>query len=240
MKLSIAIVTALVATVSARFDQQNPPIEATINSFGQTHNLPGQIGGPIASLSGNIPSSLLAKADACDQLKLADQLIALGKSSLTDPTVLAAYVSNVREYAHAEMNFNPFLPGAAPKLCADATLPQSAELKGILPLVDPSRGGHGGISAAACNTLTAQLLNNPAAAQNAQGMSVVQQMVKLGFLDFVGNQNGEIASGTGSSGSSTSSSTPSTPPSAPPSAPPSTPPSTPPSQCVVVIQTVFV
>lgn len=75
----------------------------------------------------------------------------------------------------AEQNFNPFAVDI-PSLCADATLPATEELRGIIPLVDPDVDG-----ADAQNAASAQSLAQPL---NADGLSVAEVTAAQGFSAF--------------------------------------------------------
>lgn len=75
----------------------------------------------------------------------------------------------------AEQNFNPFAVDI-PSLCADATLPATEELRGIIPLVDPDVDG-----ADAQNAASAQSLTQPL---NADGLSVAEVTAAQGFSAF--------------------------------------------------------
>lgn len=75
----------------------------------------------------------------------------------------------------AEQNFNPFAVDI-PSLCADATLPATEELRGIIPLVDPDVDG-----ADAQNAASAQSLTQPL---NADGLSVAEVTANQGFSAF--------------------------------------------------------
>ena len=123
----VAILSALVALTQARFGQEQVPCPA-IQALGAFGN-PGQAG----TLAGQCPGVLLAGANACAKLSLADDIITqLG----TDPQVIAA----AQGLVNAEKNFNPFAE-AIPTICSEAGLPASAELQGIIPLVDPDVTG---------------------------------------------------------------------------------------------------
>ncbi len=118
------VITALLALAEARFGQEQAvaSIVSALSSFGQ----PGQA----ATLAGATPGVLLAGANACDKLTLADKIVAqLG----TDAQVIAAAAAVVA----AEKNFNPFVV-SIPSLCSDVKPPATPELRGIVALVDPA------------------------------------------------------------------------------------------------------
>jgi hypothetical protein len=75
----------------------------------------------------------------------------------------------------AEQNFNPFVV-SIPSICSDPTLPTTAILRGIVPLVDPAVGG-----SALENVNQAASLMAPFV---ATGMSVAQVMAAHGFSNF--------------------------------------------------------
>ena len=99
------------------------------------------------------------------QLQLADDIVqALGN----DAAVIAAAAGLVA----AEKNFNPSAQDV-PTICDDASLPATAALRGITPLVDPAVDG-----AEIANALSAQSLQNPL---NAGGSSVAELLAANGF-----------------------------------------------------------
>ncbi|KAH8197611.1 hypothetical protein TruAng_008243 [Truncatella angustata] len=174
-------ISALVAIAGARFGQEQVPVSAVsaLGSFGN----PGEA----ATLAGGIPGSLLAAADPCAKLELADKIVStLG----TDASVISAAAQLVA----AEQNFNPFVV-SIPNICGDATLPATNELRGIVPLVDPAVTGSDAENANSATSLT-----NPF---DATGLSVAQVMIAQGFSNF--SVNGQDQS-TGSTGGNTDSS----------------------------------
>ena len=74
-------------------------------------------------------------------------------------------VKAAQDFVHAEQNFNPFNQDV-PTLCSDPTLPTTAVLRGILPLIDPAVGGSD-----VANQLANQSLTTPFA---STGMSIAQ------------------------------------------------------------------
>lgn len=102
------------------------------------------------------------------QLTQADLIVStLG----TDPQVIAA----ARGLAGAEQNFNPFVVNI-PSICSDPTLPTTAALRGVVPLVDPAVGGSTLENANAAKSLTTPF--------DATGLSVAQVMAAQGFSNF--------------------------------------------------------
>ncbi|KAK8075859.1 hypothetical protein PG997_010522 [Apiospora hydei] len=118
-----AALAILLAVAEARFGQEGAVQNAiqSLSSFGE----PGQAG----TFAGQTPGVLLAAADPCAKLELADKIVtSLGN----DPEVL----KGAAQLVQAEQNFNPFNV-KVPNICDDASLPATAELRGIIPLVDP-------------------------------------------------------------------------------------------------------
>jgi len=109
-----------------------------------------------------------SRADRNSQLSLADEIVqTLGN----DASVIAGAAALVA----AEKNFNPSAQ-SIPTICSDATLPATAELRGILPLVDPAVGG-----SQIENANSAQSLKAPF---SAAGLSVADVMKANGFSNF--------------------------------------------------------
>ncbi|KAM7207934.1 hypothetical protein V8F20_001728 [Naviculisporaceae sp. PSN 640] len=162
MQSKLAIVYALLAVAEARFGREQEATAAisALSDFGAP--------GAAATLAGASPSVLLAGANACAKLELADRIVAeLGN----DPQVIAAAAVLVQ----AEKNTNPFAV-AIPSLCSDANLPATAELRGIIPLIDPDTVGSD-----VQNANAAQSLQNPF---NADGLSVADISAAQGFTNF--------------------------------------------------------
>ncbi|KAJ4292889.1 hypothetical protein N0V88_005549 [Collariella sp. IMI 366227] len=162
MYVKVAVLTALLASVQARFGQEGAvqSVISALGNFGQ----PGQA----ATLAGQSPGVLLAGANACAKLQLADQIvITLGN----DQAVIAAAAALVA----AEKNFNPFSV-SIPSLCSDVALPATPELRGIVPLVDPAVTG-----ADVENANSAASLDSPF---NSDGISVAEIAAANGFSNF--------------------------------------------------------
>ncbi|SPQ24610.1 ec7a55ff-1e57-41a1-aca4-24cb751216f4 [Thermothielavioides terrestris] len=177
-----AAVAALLAVAEARFGQEGKveSIISALSNFGQ----PGQA----ATLAGATPGVLLAGANACAKLQLADQIVAtLGN----DPQVISAAAQLVA----AEKNFNPFAV-SIPSLCSDASLPATPELRGIVPLVDPAV-----IGSDVENANSAKSLTNPF---NADGLSVADVAKANGFSNFT-TQAADGTTGSNNSSSNSSS-----------------------------------
>ncbi|KAI9052046.1 hypothetical protein LZ554_004299 [Drepanopeziza brunnea f. sp. 'monogermtubi'] len=162
MYLQALILSVLMAMGEARFAQEQVPIPAisALGAFGNS--------GDAATLAGQSISFLLAAANPCGKLSQADKIVAtLG----TDPQVIAA----ARGLVAAEQNFNPF-DVAIPSICSNVSLPATAELRGVVPLVDPAVTGSDGE-----NSKSATSLNNPF---DATGLSVAEVMAAQGFSNF--------------------------------------------------------
>lgn len=162
MYTQAVLLSALAAIAEARFGQEQVPIAAisALSNFGSS--------GQAATLAGQSISFLLAAANPCGKLQQADLIVqTLG----TDPQVIAA----ARGLAGAEQNFNPFVV-SVPSICSDASLPATAELRGVVPLVDPSVTGSDTENANAKTSLTTPF--------PADGLSVAEVMAAQGFSNF--------------------------------------------------------
>lgn len=151
--------------------------------------------GQAATLAGGSIQFLLAAANPCGKLKQADLIVSeLGTSA---PAIAAA-----RGLVAAEQNFNPFVVNI-PSICSDPTLPTTAALRGVVPLIDPAVGGEALENANSKKSITTPF--------PADGLSVAQVMVAQGFSNFTavdqaGNKVAASSLGT-SAGSNSSSST---------------------------------
>ncbi|KAK4093896.1 hypothetical protein VFPFJ_01853 [Purpureocillium lilacinum] len=177
MSQKTTILFSLLAVATARFGQEQVPVAAVqaLSNRGQ----PGASG----TLSGAVPGVLLAAADPCAKLTLADDIVKqLGN---TDDVVAAA-----KGVVAAEQNFNPFVVDK-PSICGDASLPATAALRGIVPLVDPAVGGSD-----VENANSAKSVDQPF---NAEGLSVAQVMDAQGFSNFTvkGEAGNQAQNGTG-------------------------------------------
>ncbi|KAJ9152232.1 hypothetical protein NKR19_g4606 [Coniochaeta hoffmannii] len=162
MHSKIVILAAIAAFAEARFGQEGT-VQAAIQGLSAFGN-PGEA----PTLAGQTPGVLLAGANACAKLQLADDIVtALG----TDPEVLAGAAQLVA----AEKNFNPSAQ-SIPTICSDASLPATPELRGIVPLVDPAVVG-----AEVENANSAASLKAPF---DATGLSVADVMKAQGFTNF--------------------------------------------------------
>ncbi|KAI1163167.1 hypothetical protein F5B18DRAFT_328137 [Nemania serpens] len=176
MYTKLALTSALLAFAEARFGQEQVPVSeiTALSNFGQPGEAP--------TLAGAVPGVLLAAADPCAKLSLADQIVStLGN----DPQVIAA----AQKLVAAEQNFNPFVV-SVPNICGDASLPATAELRGIVPLVDPAVTGSD-----AENANSASSVQSPF---SADGISVADVMVAQGFSNFT--VNGAAAGGNAGNG----------------------------------------
>ncbi|KAF7915056.1 uncharacterized protein EAE98_011379 [Botrytis deweyae] len=183
------ITSLLVALVEARFGQEqgNGAIAAitALSDFGTS--------GAAASLGGGSIQFLLAAANPCGKLTQADAIVAqLGN----DPAVISA----ARGLVAAEQNFNPFVV-SVPNICSDPTLPTTAALRGVVPLIDPAVGG-----SITENANSATSTTTPFA---ADGLSVADVMVAQGFSNFTTTDaagNKGTPSGSSAAGGSVSTS----------------------------------
>ncbi|KAI6781125.1 uncharacterized protein J7T54_002481 [Emericellopsis cladophorae] len=157
---------ALSGAVEARFNQENA-VQGVISSIG---------GGEAATLAGASIRALLAGANACDKLTLADQVAALGGDA--DGALDAA-----KQLVQAEKNFNPFAVDR-PSVCDDPSLPANEGLRGIVPLIDPAVDG-----AAAVNDASAASLTTPV----NQAGSQADLLRDIGFETFTAQSGGSAA-----------------------------------------------
>jgi len=162
MYTKTAALALLVAVAEARFGQEGliQNLIQGLNAFGQ----PGQAG----TLAGQSPGVLLAGANSCAKLQLADTIVTqLGD----DPAVISVAIALVA----AEKNTNPFA-NIIPTICDDANLPATAALRGVVPLVDPDVAGSD-----VENANSAASITNPF---QADGLSVADIVLANGFSNF--------------------------------------------------------
>ncbi|PKS09938.1 hypothetical protein jhhlp_004561 [Lomentospora prolificans] len=158
----LAVISIAIAYVEARFGQEGLASAAVqaLSNFGN----PGAAG----TLSGQVPGVLLAAANPCAKLQLADDIVTqLGD----DQQVIDAAIGLVA----AEQNFNPFAVDTG-NICADASLPATEALRGILPLWDPAVDGSD-----VENANSAQSVQTPF---DATGISVAELAIQQGFTNF--------------------------------------------------------
>lgn len=155
----------LFATLTwARFGQEQGNGAVSAISALSDLGKPGQA----ATLAGQSIQFLLAAANPCGKLTHADLILSeLGTSS--------AAVAAARGLVAAEQNFNPFV-ASVPSICADQSLPKTPELRGVVPLVDPSVNG---ADVENSNAVRSRL--NPF---DAAGLSVAAVMQQNGFSNF--------------------------------------------------------
>ncbi|KAN0108057.1 hypothetical protein V8E51_007799 [Hyaloscypha variabilis] len=189
MYTQTVLIALLAAVAEARFGQEQG--NGAIAAIGALTNLgqPGQA----ATLSGTSIQFLLAAANPCGKLSQADLIVSeLGTS---DAAIAAA-----RGLVAAEQNFNPFLV-SIPSICSDPTLPTTAALRGVVPLIDPAVVGEALENA---NSNSSKITPF-----SADGLSVAQVMVAHGFSNFTAEDlagNKVAASTLGTSASSSTSS----------------------------------
>ncbi|KAJ4993246.1 hypothetical protein SVAN01_01221 [Stagonosporopsis vannaccii] len=162
----VFLITVAIAYVEARFGQENVPI-AAISA------IQGGDPGAAATIAGATISDLLGGANSCAKLQRADQVVSeLGGGA----DAIAAAIGLVT----AEKNTNPFANGNVQNVCGDPSLPATAELRGITPLIDPDVDVNGDAAA-----LSASSAANPL---NADGLSVFDLMSQAGLGDLVASQ----------------------------------------------------
>ncbi|TVY39564.1 hypothetical protein LSUB1_G002537 [Lachnellula subtilissima] len=190
MYTQTVLIAFLAAIAEARFGQEQG--NGAIAAIGALSDL--GTSGQAATLSGGSIQFLLAAANPCGKLTQADQIVAeLGTS---DRAIAAA-----RGLVAAEQNFNPFVV-SIPSICSDPTLPTTAALRGVVPLIDPAVGGEA-IENANSNTS----IITPFA---ADGLSVAQVMAAQGFSNFTAVAlDGTKAAAAVASGASSAASVPS-------------------------------
>ncbi|KAL7276074.1 hypothetical protein RUND412_000959 [Rhizina undulata] len=152
------VASLLLAVAQARFGQENA-VQGVIAAIGGNN-------GEADTLAGASIGTLLAAANPCSKLSLADQVAALTGTGAVDAA---------KKLVQAEQNFNPFAV-SIPSICSDPTLPSTAALRGILPLIDPSVVGAAAVNSASPGTLT-----NPL---DQTGISVAQMLINFGFSNF--------------------------------------------------------
>ncbi|KAF2628540.1 hypothetical protein BU25DRAFT_37804 [Macroventuria anomochaeta] len=174
------LITALIAHVGARFGQEQVPIQAI-------SAVQGGDPGAAATVAGAAISDLLGGANSCAKLQRADQVVSeLGGGA----DAIAAAIGLVT----AEKNTNPFANNNVQNVCSDPSLPATAELRGITPLIDPAVDINGDAAA-----LSASSAANPLA---ADGLSVFDLMSQAGLGDLVVSQAaGANAAAGGNAGS---------------------------------------
>ncbi|KAK6074069.1 hypothetical protein SCUP234_08396 [Seiridium cupressi] len=185
MYAKTVVISGLLAIAEARFGQEQTPVSfiTALSNFGSS--------GEAATLAGSVPGVLLAAADPCAKLQLADKIVTtLG----TDPAV----ISGAAQVVAAEQNFNPFVV-SIPNICGDATLPATAELRGIVPLIDPAVTGSDTENANSASSLTTPF--------DATGLSVAEVMIAQGFSNFSVNGQDQSSGSTGNTANTGSSAT---------------------------------
>ncbi|KAK3484682.1 uncharacterized protein B0T23DRAFT_57446 [Neurospora hispaniola] len=162
MYSKLALAALLLATAEARFGQEQSvaSIISSLSNFGNP--------GVAPTLAGATPGVLLAGANACDKLTLADRIVSeLGNDK--------AVIDAAKKLVAAEKNFNPFAV-SIPSICSDPALPATQELRGIVPLVDPAVTGADVENANSAKSLTTPFAND--------GLSVADIVKANGFSNF--------------------------------------------------------
>lgn len=176
------LLSTLLALAEARFGQEGA-IQAQIQGLSNFGN-PGEAG----TLAGQTPGVLLAGANACAKLQLADKIVeTLGND--------AAVIAGAAALVQAEKNFNPFAQ-TIPTICSDASLPATEALRGIVPLVDPAVTGSDIENANAATSLKTPF--------DATGLSVAEVMAANGFSNFT-TQGADGAAGAAPAAAATTS-----------------------------------
>lgn len=123
--------------------------------------------------SHSYPTPLLLSLLTTSKLQRADDIVAqLGGGA----DAIAAAIGMVT----AEKNTNPFANNNVQNVCGDPSLPATAELRGITPLIDPAVDVNGAAAALSKSSAAAPL--------NADGMSVFDLMSANGLGDLVTSQ----------------------------------------------------
>ncbi|KAK7514234.1 uncharacterized protein IWZ02DRAFT_68501 [Phyllosticta citriasiana] len=163
MFLRLALVACLLALADARTGQEQIPI-AAIRAIN------GDRRGQADAIADRAVTDLLTTANSCDKLRRADQIIAqLGNGADS----LKAAIGMVA----AEKNFNNDRGSGLPAVCGEPALPQTPQLRGITPLIDPEV-----LNAQVANQLSAK---TEAAPIDARGLSIADLMVANGFTQFI-------------------------------------------------------
>jgi len=172
----VTLIAIMAAIVEARFGQEQIPIPAieAVTSGGAP--------GVAATLAGSAISTLLAAANPCAKLQKADEIVAqLGTG--------ADSIAAAKGLVAAEQNFNPFNVDV-PSICSDPTLPTTAALRGIVPLIDPAVVGSA--------TENANSNTSVATPFDATNLSVAQVMIAQGFTNFTSEDlDGTAATASG-------------------------------------------
>ncbi|KAJ3098344.1 hypothetical protein HDU97_004119 [Phlyctochytrium planicorne] len=125
---SFLVAATVFGSVHARFAQEQ------LAKLGEKIQAAG-CNGVASKFSGQEISTLLAAADPCAKLTVADNVVTAVKADAAC-TDKAAAIAAAMDLVAAEKNFNPF-NGDKDSICTKAGLPASAELQGLLQLVDP-------------------------------------------------------------------------------------------------------
>ncbi|KAK8209623.1 hypothetical protein IWZ01DRAFT_325050 [Phyllosticta capitalensis] len=163
MFLRLGLVACLLALADARTGQEQIPIAAI-------RAVDGARRAQADAIANRAVNDLLTNANSCDKLRRADQIMAqLG----TGADSLKAAIGMVV----AEKNFNNNRGSGLPAVCGEPGLPQTPQLRGITPLIDPEV-----LNAQVANQLSAK---TEAAPIDARGLSIADLMVANGFTQFV-------------------------------------------------------
>ncbi|KAG0128109.1 hypothetical protein HOY82DRAFT_460591, partial [Tuber indicum] len=148
----------LLTSAQARFGRENE-IQGVIAAIGGND-------GQAAMLAGESIGTLLAGANACSKLELADRVAELDGVGALDAA---------KALVQAEKNFDPFAVDI-PSICSDPTLPATQGLRGIIPLIDLAIVG-----ADAVNVASTASLDTPVV---VEWKSVADLQTDIGFTNF--------------------------------------------------------
>ncbi|KAI8843144.1 hypothetical protein BC829DRAFT_420117 [Chytridium lagenaria] len=160
--IALASAVLFTTTVDARFGQENAV------------GLGGKLQGPAClgqdpknldrGFQGQEISLILAAADPCAKIEMADDLVARAKKSCAnDAKGLEQAIKAAMDLVVAEKNFNPF-NGNLDSVCTNPNLPAQPELRGLIQKVDPRTAGPNNND---------QALNAKAQAANAKSEQVL-------------------------------------------------------------------
>ncbi|KAJ3111796.1 hypothetical protein HDU96_005344 [Phlyctochytrium bullatum] len=196
--------SALFASVDARFGQEQAVgLGAKLSASGCFRN-----GNPTGGFGGQEIQNLLAASDPCAKLRQADEVVAAAQAACPGTAAFNQVVAAAMDLVVAERNFNPFA-GNKDSVCTQANLPASAELQGLLQLVDPRTSDPNNkdpalaAAAASVNARSNQILDAAKAANtgpgNPQGLSMAELLAANGFAE-IQNFNGQAAVVAGNAG----------------------------------------
>ncbi|KAJ3095553.1 hypothetical protein HDU97_006811 [Phlyctochytrium planicorne] len=126
-----AMVSMFASSADARFGQGgNVKLGTKLRASGC---------GNFGQFGGKEIGTLLAGADPCDKLKLADSVLDVAAKDCAGTEAFGLVVEAAMDLVSAERNFNPFKT-KEDSICTDAAFPANPILQGILQFVDPRKG----------------------------------------------------------------------------------------------------